>query len=135
MKQDIRSIFITRLTHQSLKALLCGFCNSGSDLMTYKNKRILLLTSAICLAVLILSFFANRDDRFLGDYNPLLYGTLMIYNVIINFVLSYKHRKVPYEEGKENLSTLESTVIYFSLWRRWLYVYFLNSSLDIVAKK
>lgn len=42
--------------------------------MTYKNKRILLLTSAICLAVLILSFFANRDDRFLGDYNPLLYG-------------------------------------------------------------
>ena len=50
---------------------------------------------------------------------------------------AYKHRKVPYEEGKrkENLSTLESTVIYFSLWRRWLYVYFLNSSLDIVAKK
>jgi hypothetical protein len=39
------------------------------------------------------------------------------------------------KKAKENLSTLESTVIYFSLWRRWLYVYFLNSSLDIVAKK
>lgn len=38
------------------------------------------------------------------------------------------------KKAKENLSTLESTVIYFSLWRRWLYVYFLNSSLDIVAK-
>lgn len=39
------------------------------------------------------------------------------------------------KKAKENLSTLESTVIYFSLWRRWLYVYFLNSSLDIVAKR
>ena len=39
------------------------------------------------------------------------------------------------KKAKENLSTLESTVINFSLWRRWLYVYFLNSSLDIVAKK
>ena len=39
------------------------------------------------------------------------------------------------KKAKENLSTLESTVIYFSLCRRWLYVYFLNSSLDIVAKK
>lgn len=113
MKQDIRSIFITRLTHQSLKALLCGFCNSGSDLMTYKNKRILLLTSAICLVVLILSFFANRDDRFLGDYNPLLYGTLMIYNVIINFVLS--SNEVSTNAAKRLLSIGKWSMPLFSL--------------------
>ena len=81
--------------------------------MTYKNKRILLLTSAICLAVLILSFFANRDDRFLGDYNPLLYGTLMIYNVIINFVLS--SNEVSTNAAKRLLSIGKWSMPLFSL--------------------
>ena len=48
MKQDIRSIFITRLTHQSLKALLCGFCNSGSDLRN-ENSLCVLRDASACI--------------------------------------------------------------------------------------
>ena len=48
---------------------------------------------------------------------------------------AYKHRKVPYEEGKRKsiYTGIDSDLFFFV--ERWLYVYFLNSSLDIVAKK